>query len=187
MRTHPEKIKFVFYVLIALMVLLVVIIFINYRLQTGRFALFSDSDNQATLTLDQVDHTASKAGVRQWSLKARTVNYYQDRNEALFHAPTIVFFAEDGTTTTLTSDQGKMDTTTQDITAMGHVVVINGPYTLETETLHYFEKKRLITTPVPVTITKDRSRITGDRMILDMNTGITRIEGNVKGVLIETN
>ncbi|GAB6097076.1 hypothetical protein JCM14469_33300 [Desulfatiferula olefinivorans] len=186
MPTHPEKIKFAFYVLIVLILLVVVIIFVNYRLQTGRFALFSPSDPGATLTLDRVDHTASKAGVRQWSLKAETVNYYQDRNEALFHALTLVFFAEDGTVTTLTSDQGIMETTTRDITATGHVVIVNGPYTLKTETLHYAEKKRLITTPVPATVTKDRSRITGDRLILDMNTGITRLEGNVKGVFIET-
>lgn len=182
MKANPEKIKFLFYFLIALIFLVVVIIFVNYRLQSGRFALFSSADNQATLSLDQVNHTASKAGVKQWSLKAETVNYYQERNEALFKVLTLVFFSENNLPTTLTSDRGKMDTTTQDISAFGHVVVANGPYTLKTETLHYTNKQRVVTSPVPVTITNETSRLTADRMTMDMNTSITILEGHVKGV-----
>lgn len=180
--THPEKIKFIFYFLIALIFLFVVAIFINYRFISGRFSIFSSLDNKATLSLDRVNHTASKGGVKQWSLKAATVNYFQDSNQALFQSLTLVLFSENRLPTTLTSDQGQLDTQTNNITATGHVVVINGPYTLKTETLHYKEKERILTAPVPVTITKETSHITADRMTMDMNTSITIMEGHVKGV-----
>ena len=132
-----------------------------------------------------MDHTAIKAGVKQWSLKAETVNYYQDDNLALFKVLTLVMFSEDRLPTTLTSDTGKMNTETNDISAFGHVVVVNGPYTLESETLHYKDKDRTITSPVPVRVTNGESVITADRMTMDMNTTVTVFEGHVKGVFRE--
>ncbi|MBU1168950.1 MAG: LPS export ABC transporter periplasmic protein LptC [Proteobacteria bacterium] len=181
-RNNPEKIKFVFYFLIFLIFLIVVAVFINYRFFSEKGALFSSLHPKATLSLDQVDHTASKGGLKQWSLKAATVNYFQDRNEALFQTLTLVMYSREDPPTTLTSDKGRMDTQTNDISAFGHVVVVNGLYTLETETLHFKDKERIITVPVTVKITKAASHITSDRMTIDMNTNIAIMEGHVKGV-----
>lgn len=179
---NPAKIKFIFYALIAMIFFVVVGVFINYRFFSGKTALNSSFDRNATLSLDQVDHTATKEGVKQWSLKAKTVNYYQDDNKALFKELHLVLFSKDKPPATLTSDTGQMNTQTNDVSAFGHVVVIHGPYTLETETLHYQDKEKIITAPVPVDVSKGESHITADRMTMDMNTNITVFEGHVKGV-----
>lgn len=182
MEHNPAKLKFVFYVLTVLIILLVIGIFVRYRFLPGSPPAGSSFDQKATVSLDRVDHTATKAGIKQWSLKAATVNYYQDDNLALLDELTVVMFSEGRPPTTLTSDTGKMNTETNDISAFGHVVVTNGPYTLTTETLHYQDKDRIITAPVPVRVSDDESVITADRMTQDMNTMITEFEGHVKGV-----
>lgn len=182
---NPAKFKFIFYVLIALIILLVIGTFLRYRILSGVSSPGSSSDPNATASLDQVDHTAMKEGVKQWSLKAETVNYYQDDNLALFDVLTLVMFSENRPPTTLTSDTGKMNTETNDIWAFGHVVVVNGPYTLESESLHYNDKDRIITSPVPVRVTNEGSKITADTMTMNMDTTVTVFEGHVKGVFRE--
>lgn len=179
---NPVKIQFIFYVIIALIFFIVVGVFINYRFFSDKTLLNSTMDKDATLSLDQVDHTATKGGVKQWSLKAKTVNYYQDENKALFNELHLVLFSKNRPPATLTSDTGKMNTETNDVSAFGHVVVIQGPYTLKTETLHYQDKEKFITAPVPVDVSNGESRITADRMTVDMNTNIAVFEGHVKGV-----
>jgi LPS export ABC transporter protein LptC len=180
---NPEKIKFIFYGLILMIFLFVLFVFLNYRFfsddQVGPLSL----KDKATLSLDKVDHTATKNGIKQWSLKAKTANFYQGSNEARFNTLTLVFYTDNGQPVTLTADNGRLDTETNDISTSGNVVVVNGPYTLETETLQYNNKERILTAPVPAKITNELSHITADRMTMDLNTTITVMDGNVKGVI----
>lgn len=183
---NPEKIKFIFYGLIVLIFLFVLFVFLNYRFFPDDQDASISMKDKASLSLDQVDHTATKDGLRQWSLKAMTANFYKDRNEAVFKTLTLVFYPEGkGTPATLTADQGELNTETNDISTSGNVIVVNGPYTLETETLHYNNKSRILTAPVPVTIKNALSQISADRMTMDLNTSTTFMEGHVKGVIRE--
>ena len=170
------------YALMALIFCLVAGIFIRYRFLEGANSPNTPMVPSATASLNRVDHTATKEGVKQWSLKAQTVNYYQDDNLAVFDVLTLILFSKDQPPTTLTSDTGRMDTETSEINATGHVLVVNGPYTLKTETLNYKDKEKIITAPVHVTVSNGNSVITADMMTMDMNTSISVFQGHVKGV-----
>lgn len=184
-KKNPEKLKFFLYSVIVLTLLTIAAIFISYRFMTGTGAIISSTGNKATLSLDKVQHTATKEGLKQWSLKASTVNYYQHKNEAVFNELTVTLFSKDQDDTRLTALKGTLDTVKNDITATGDVVVVNGNYTLESESLHYNNEAHIITSSVPVMLHKGTSHIAADTMKMDINSNVTILEGNVKGTFSE--
>ncbi len=72
---------------------------------------------------------------------------------------------------------------TNDIKATGDVEVVNGAYVLKSEELHYNDSDRVVSSLVPVKITNDESVLTADKMTSNLDSGVTILEGNVKGVL----
>ena len=182
-KNNPEKLKFFLYAVIILVFVAIVAVFINYRYfgAVGEFLPFSEG--KPTLSLDKVRHVATKDGVKQWSLKAAVVNYYQGKNRAVFEDLTVLLFSEENDETTLTARTGELDTETNDITATGDVEVVNGAYVLKSEELHYNDKNRVVRSFVPVEIINEGSVLTADKMESNLDSGITIFEGNVKGTL----
>lgn len=157
--------------------------FINYRYMSGFTELLSGQSDKPTISMDKVDHVATKDGVRQWSLKASVVNYYENMNRADFKEPVVYFFSENEEETCLTADIGTLDTKTSEITVAGNVEVVNGLYRITSGELHYSDSNRMVTSRVPVRIVESGSVVTADRMETSLDTGITVLEGNVKGKL----
>ena len=147
--------------------------------------ILGSSAGKPTVSLDNVQHVATKDGVNQWSLKASVVNYYQNKNRAVFKDLSVVLFSENNDETKLTSLTGELDTETNDIFAEGDVVVRNGAYTLKTEELHFNNEKRIISSFVPLKIIEGDSELTANSMEANIETGVTILEGNVKGVFRE--
>jgi LPS export ABC transporter protein LptC len=180
-RHNPAKINFFLFFIIASICLSVVAVFVNYRYLSEKDTLLSVLNTKATLSLDKVDHIQTKAGVKQWRLKAGSVNYFQNTNKAIFTDLNLVVYSKDNTPTTMTAKNGQLNTETNDITATGDVRVVNGDFSFETETLNYNNKERILSANVPVKFLKDKSQITADTVSLDLNTNITTLKGNVKG------
>jgi LPS export ABC transporter protein LptC len=180
-RRNPAKIKFFFYFIVAAVIVSVLTVIINNRFLSNNDALIASAKNRATLSLDKVDHTQIKAGIKEWRLKSGTVNYFQDRHEAIFTDLNIVMYSKDNDQTTLTARTGRLDTETNDIQVNGNVHVVNGEITLDTEKLNYTSTGRIISSDVPVKLSKGKSIMTADTMRMELNTNITTLNGHVKG------
>lgn len=181
-RNNPEKIKFFLYLVIALIFIVLAAVFINYRYFSDNDAYLDSSGERPTISLDTVYHLATKEGVKQWSLKASVVNYYQSKNEAVFKELSVRLFSDKNDETTLTGLTGRLDTEKNDIVVSGNVVAVNGDYILNSEELHFNNEKRIVSSLVPVKIMTGDSWITADTMEANLNTGITILKGKVEGV-----
>lgn len=184
-RNNPEKLKFFLYSVIVLIFVSTTAVFVNYRFMSDGSELLETSGEKPTVSLDTVQHVATKGGVKQWSLDAAVVNYYQNKKKAVFKELSVLLFSDKNDETKLTALTGELDTDSNNITASGNVIVVNGAYTLKTEKLHFNNEKRIINSFVPVKITEGDSELRSDKMESNLDTGITVLEGNVKGVFRE--
>jgi LPS export ABC transporter protein LptC len=89
--------------------------------------------------------------------------YAADQKTLLSNGVTVRFFNADGTPgSVLTSDEGAVDETTNDLEARGNVVVIStDETTLFTEELYWNESRQLIYTPVFVRIISPEEKLQG--------------------------
>ena len=174
-------------VLIAIMVataLSTVIILITHR--SGDESTPSpETDKKATLSLDKMRHTATRQGVDEWSVEAETVHLYNDENEAIFNQLTARYFEKSGDITVMTADKGVLNTLTRNMEVSGHVVVTRGEITVTSEALSYTKKQHIITSRTPVVISDGISTLLGDALFLDLNAGMMKLDGNVRGTLRE--
>lgn len=174
-------------VLIAIMVataLSTVVILITHR--SGDVPTPSPETNKtATLSLDKMRHTATRQGVDEWSVEAETVHLYNADNQAVFNQLTARYFEKSGATTVMTADKGILNTLTRNMEVTGHVVVTRGAITVTSEALTYTKKQHIITSRTPVVISDGISTLLGDALFLDLNAGIMKLDGNVRGTLRE--
>ncbi len=180
-RRNPEKLKFFFYALIFIILFAVAAVFVKYRFLSDQEEFINVIKDHASVSMAKVQHTATKDGAKEWSLKADSVNYFQNNKEALFKDINVVFFDKGEPGAVLTADKGHLDTGTNDITATGHVKVVRDDFTLESATLDFKHNDRIIRSKVPVKLYRKDSTITADSMSMDLNTNITRMKGHVKG------
>ena len=186
-RRNPEKLKFFFYALIFIIITGVVVVFVKYRFQSDKEEIVTDIKDKASVSMAKVEHTATKDGTKDWSLKAKSVNYFQNNKEALFKDIHVVFFHKGEPGAVLTADQGHLNTETNDIVASGHVRVVHDEFTLETDTLDFRNDTRIIATKVPVKIVRDDSTLTANSMTMDLNTTVTKMKGRVRGTFVDKN
>lgn len=184
-RNNPEKLKFFLYSVIVLIFVSITGVFLNYRLMSDGIDYLDSPGDKPTISLDKVQHVATKAGLKQWSLDASVVNYYQNKKKAVFKELSVLLFSDNNNATRLTAMNGELNTENNNIIASGNVTVVNGAYTLKTEKLHFNNEKRIITSFVPVKIIEGDSELVSDKMEANLDTGITILEGSVKGVFRE--
>lgn len=186
-RRNPEKLKFFLYALIFIILFAVASVFIKYRFRSDKEEYVSPLKDKASVSMAKVEHTATKDGTKDWSLKAKSVNYFQNNKEALFKDINVVFFDKGEPGAVLTARKGHLNTETNDIVASGDVRVVHDEFTLETESLDFKNGRRVIQTSVPVKIVREESTITADSMNMDLTTNITKMKGRVRGTFIDHN
>lgn len=181
-RNNPEKLKFFLYSIIALIFVSTAAVFLNYRFLSDDSDILDSSLGKPTISLDKVQHVATKDGVRQWSLDASVVNYYQNKKKAVFTKLSVLLFSDNNKETKLTAATGELETDTNNITASGDVVVTHNSYILKTEELYFDNDKRIVSSQIPVKIINGGSVLKADKMEANLDSGVTVLEGNVKGV-----
>lgn len=186
-RRNPEKLKFFLYFLIFMIVFAVVAVFVKYRFLSDKEEVLNVIKNQASVSMAKVEHSATKDGVKEWNLKAVSVNYFQNNKEALFKDINVLFFDKGIPGAVLTAKKGHLNTETNDIVASGDVRVVHDEFTLESESLDFKNGERIIRSKVPVKLFKEGSTITADSMNMDLNTNITKMKGHVEGTFTGTN
>jgi len=178
-----KKIKLVLLLVLLLLSGITLALFSGYRRISNQDAgLISAVQNQANISLGKVHQTATRNGVKEWTLDARSAHVINAKQQAIFQDLSITFFLKNNSKVYLTSNQGILHTDSNDIEVSGNVVVQNMNYRLKTEILHYKHKERVLFSEVPVNIISQTARITADSMSHDLDANKTTLKGNIKGI-----
>lgn len=142
-------------------------------------------DSKAALVLSSMHQTSTKNGVKEWTIDATSAKLLKDKNKVIMENVSIVFFMKNLKKIYLSSKHGALDTKTHDMTFTDNVKVRHSGYTLETEILHYEQKRHMIYSTKHVRIKDHDSMIEGDSLKVDLNKNRTILRGNVKGLFSE--
>ena len=184
--TKNKRLKIFLVVIILLSLVVISAVFIGYRLILNKEGKFISSlHSKANISISKVYQTATRDGIKEWSLEAKSAYYIDATKQANLQDVVVTFFLKDGGKVYLTADQGILKTDSNDIEVTGDVVVRNETYRLTTKKLNYEYTKRIIFSKVPVEIVADSLNLAADSMSFDLNTKKTMLEGNVKGSFSE--
>lgn len=178
-----KKLK-LFLMLIILVVLgITASVFVHYRRSSEETEkVVTNLADDATLKVGRVRQTQTKDGKKEWFLDAESVKYANTNKEAVFKNLAVTFYLEDEKEVSIQADKGVLKTQKQDFQVSGNVVVKNDLYKLKTENLNYQHKDRFFSTQTPVEVSGAPFNLKADSMSLDLNTKISKFEGNVRGV-----
>ena len=181
---NSKKLKFILISIILVILGATVFIFISYRrdLNQGETGIVPAIQSRANIILGKVHQTATRDGIKEWSLDASSARVIHAKKQAVFQDVKVVFFLKDKTKVYLNADQGILNTESNDIEVSGNVVVKKQSYYLKTERLTYQHNRKILRSEVPVKIISTSSTLSGDSMAYDLNTNQTRLEGNIKGI-----
>ena len=180
--THRKKLNILFISIILLVFGIILTVFFKYRngieISDRTGAVIPD---KANISIGRAHQTATRNGIKEWSLDAASADYMTEKNQAVFKDLSLTFFLKDRTKVYVTADRGLLKTDSNDMEISNNVVVKYTQYKLRCENLYYEHKKRIIVANVPVNITGDSFQLVADAMSLNLNTNRTLFEGKVKG------
>ncbi|MDO9565269.1 MAG: LPS export ABC transporter periplasmic protein LptC [Candidatus Desulfaltia sp.] len=185
--TKNKRLKFFLVTIMLVSLCAISAVFIGYRLflnKQGKFISFLNT--KANISISKVYQTATRDGIKEWSLEAKSAYYVDATKQANLQDVIVTFFLKDERKVYLTADKGILKTDSNDIEVTGDVVVQNETYRLRTKKLNYEYAKRIIFSKVPVEIVGDSLNLTADSMSFDLNTNRILFEGRIKGSFSET-
>ena len=183
---NQKKLKLILLLIIFVAVGVTLTVFISHRrILEKKENIVSSVQNKANISIGKAHQTATKNGIKEWSLDATSVNYIVKKNQAIFQDLSVTFYLKNKTEVYLTANKGILKTDSNDMELFGNIVVKNLKYRLKTENLLYRHNKRIILSKVPVKITGATFNLAADSMSLNLNTNKTMFEGNVEGILSE--
>jgi LPS export ABC transporter protein LptC len=183
---NRKKMTFILAVVILLVVSAISAVFINYRkMMTRAEVQLANLSEDVSISIGTVHHTATRDGITEWQIDAKSAEYIPGKQEVLFKDVNAVFFVENNRKVTLIADQGILKKDTNDIEVTGNVLVIDDMFQLKTSRLVYDHQSRVMTTSARVEVKSDSWDLEADSMRLDLNTRKTRFEGKVIGIFSE--
>ncbi len=185
--TKNKRLKIFLVAIILLSLGAISAVFMGYRLILNKESKFiSPLYSKANVSISKVYQTATRDGIKEWSLEAKSAYYIDATKQANLQDVVVTFFLKDGGKVYLTADQGILKTDSNDIEVTGDVVVRNETYRLRTKKLNYEHTKRIIFSKVPVEIVGDSLNLAADSMSFDLNTNRVLFEGRIEGSFSET-
>ncbi|MCG6892641.1 MAG: LPS export ABC transporter periplasmic protein LptC [Desulfobacteraceae bacterium] len=186
MKRRSPGIKRLLVVVILVVFALVVATFITYRKVSERpDLLVSVLGEKANLTLGSIQHTATRDGVREWTLEAKAARLIEEKQQLWMEDISVVYFLKDGKEVYLTAEQGVLQTRSNDIDVAGNVVVISEPYELKTKRLSYRHAQRRVFSKTHVEIISTKSYLGADGVNFDIDSKVAEFTGNVEGIFNE--
>lgn len=165
---------------------IIIAVFAGYRHVLDKpETLISLVQDEANIAMHRIRQTATRDGLREWSLEAESGRFVESRQEAILENLSVTFFMENDNEIYLTADQGILRTDTNNIEVRGNVIVRNQSLRLETEKLRYDHGKRAFSSDLPVKIIDNSFKLMADSLVFDLNTNKALLEGNVKGAFSE--
>ncbi len=182
----PERIKVFLLLVIVVTLGIVTSVFIGYRnLLTQPERLIDVLGSKVDVSLGSITHTATRGGVTEWTLEAKSAQLVQSEKQMILQDLSIVYFRRNDEKVYLTAEKGILNTESNDVELTGKVVVISEPYELKTEKLKYAHKARKIVSSGPVRIISTKSYIDAAAMSFDLETNRAQFEGKVEGIFAE--
>jgi LPS export ABC transporter protein LptC len=183
---YQKKLKVFLISLIFLTFGVILLVFLQYRqVLEKNDSPVSIAKSDANIIIGKAHQTATRNGIKEWSLDAASVDYIDKNSKAVFKDLSVTFYLKDGTMVYITANQGILKTDSNDMEIYGNVVVRNKDYKLKCENLYYKHDKRIIFSKTPVNLTGDSLELVADSMSLDLNTEKATFEGKVKGTFSE--
>lgn len=184
---NHKKLKLILLSIIFVALGVTLTVFVSYRrILEKEKNIVSGIQSKANISIGKAHQTATRNGIKEWSLDAASVNYIVKKNQAIFQDLSVTFYLKDKTGVYLTANKGILKTDSNDMELFGNIVVKNSKYRLKTENLFYRHNKRIIFSKVPVKVNGATFDLAADSMSLNLNTNKTMFEGNVEGILSES-
>jgi len=184
---NPKKLKLILLSVILIALGATIVVFVSHRRVLDKEEnIVSSIQSKANISIGKAHQTATRNGIKEWSLDAASVNYIVKKNQAIFLDVSVIFYLKDKTEVYLTANKGILNTDSNNMELFGNVVVKNAKYRLKTENLHYKHNKRVISSKVPVIITGTAFDFAADSMSINLNTNNTMLEGKVEGTIVES-
>ena len=184
---NPKKLKLILLSVILIALGATIAVFVSHRRVLDKEEnIVSSIQSKANISIGKAHQTATRNGIKEWSLDAASVNYIVKKNQAIFRDVSVIFYLKDKTEVYLTANKGILNTDSNNMELFGNVVVKNAKYRLKTENLHYKHNKRVISSKVPVIITGAAFDFAADSMFINLNTNNTMLEGKVEGTVVES-
>ena len=184
--TYNKKLKFFLISLIFLTFGVILLVFLQYRhVLEKNDSPFSIGQSKANISIGMAHQTATRNGIKEWSLDAASADYMDKNSTAIFKDLSVTFYLKDETMVYITANQGILKTDSNDMELYGNVVVKNKDYKLRCENVYYNHDRRIIFSKVPVNLTGNSFELVADSMSLDLNTDKALFEGKVKGTFSE--
>jgi LPS export ABC transporter protein LptC len=184
---NPKKLKLILLSVILIALGATIAVFVSHRRVLDKEEnIVSSIQSKANISIGKAHQTATRNGIKEWSLDAASVNYIVKKNQAIFRDVSVIFYLKDKTEVYLTANKGILNTDSNNMELFGNVVVKNAKYRLKTENLHYKHNKRVIFSKVPVIITGAAFDFAADSMSINLNTNNTMLEGKVEGTVVES-
>jgi len=142
---NHKKLKLILLSIILVAVGVTLTVFVrNRRILEKEENIVSGIQSKANISIGKAHQTATKNGIKEWSLDATSVNYIVKKNQAIFQDLSVTFYLKDKSEVYLTANKGILKTDSNDMELFGNIVVKNLKYRLKTENLFYRHNKRII-------------------------------------------
>jgi LPS export ABC transporter protein LptC len=180
MQTRKTKIVLILLILIVAGILAGV--FVDYRKVLDKVDVsFSPENTGVTLSMKSLRQTATRDGIKEWSLDAGSAQFIDGRKQAILKNLSVTFYPKEGEPVFVTADEGILKIDSNDIEASGNVVIKREGYRLDTESIQYDHGRRMIHARRPVKITAEAFSLAADAMSFELDTRKTEFRGNVQG------
>ena len=175
-----KKLSIFLLILILSAVGMIVSVFIGYRqISTAPELLLTSIKEGANLSLGKIRQTATRDGIKEWSLEADSANYMEAENKIDLKKLAVIYFLEDNREVYLEADQGILQTDTNDIEVSGNVVIRNDEYQMKTEHLNYDHGQRIIVCDQSIRIWGQDGEIKAESAEYDLSADKIVLKGNV--------
>ncbi len=159
---------------------MIVSVFIGYRQVSNAPELLLTSIKEgANLSLGKIRQTATRDGIKEWSLEADSANYMEAENKIDLKKLAVTYFLEDNREVYLEAEQGILQTDTNDIEVSGNVVIRNDEYQMKTEHLNYDHGQRIIICDQSIRIWGQDGELKAESAKYDLKADKIVLKGNV--------
>lgn len=181
---QARKTKIVLILLILIVAGILVSVFVDYRKVLDKVDVsFLPEKTGATLSMKRLRQTATRDGIKEWSLDAGSAQFVDGKKEAILKDLSVTFYPKDGEPVFVTADEGVLKIDSNDIEASGNVVLKRKGYRLDTDSILYEHSRRMIHARRPVKITAEAFSLAADAMSFELDTKKSQFRGNVRGVI----
>jgi LPS export ABC transporter protein LptC len=157
----------------------------NFRKDTPGEILETITPN-VDLSLQKLDYTETRDGVRRWSLQADSAAHNLAEGVARLDDVTLTFYdSRGGGDVTLTGDSGELKTEAREVEVSGKVVIRSSRgYVLYTDHLHYRDAEHMVKTDASVRMVAPGFEVTGTGLQLNVESHalvlLSRVEARLE-------